>query len=102
MGPIAAAFGPSPVARLRRLPPTLLALASRRRSGGLSAAHGAALPGPGLGARGAHATQGGPGRLDDGHLARALLFRPELLLGLGPVPLRATLGPPLAFPDRVG
>src|SRR4051794_40029297 len=69
---------------------------------GLAAAHGAALPGPGLGARGAHGTRGGPGRLDDGHLGPARLFRPELLLGLGPVPLGATLGLPLAFPDRVG
>src|SRR4051812_49779170 len=70
---------------------------------GLAAAHGAALPGPGLGAGGAHGTQGGPGRLDDGHLGPARLFRPEeLLLGLGPVPLVATLGPPLALPDRVG
>src|SRR3954447_9748067 len=88
----------------RRLSTALSPLLAGRGPGlGLAAAHGAALPGPGLGARGAHGTRGGPGRLDDGHLGPAPLFRPEeLLLGLGPVPLGATLGLPLAFPDRVG
>src|SRR5215213_4471300 len=86
----------------RRLSTALSPLAGRGPGLGLAAAHGAALPGPGLGAGGAHGTHGGPGRLDDGHLGPARLFRPELLLGLGPVPRGATLGLPLTFPDRVG
>src|SRR5437763_16832387 len=64
--------------------------------------HGPLALGPALGAGGALRLRGGPDGFDGGRFGSAVPFRPQPLLGLRPVPLRATLGPALTLPGGVG